>query len=59
MTPANVERREQRAYARQEREHQEFQAHVMRLLKEGMDFDAAWVAAGGDIPIPLSLVGVG
>ena len=60
MTPANFERRERRLFALADREHREFQAEVMRLVKEkGMDFDAAWVSAGGDIPIPLSVVGVG
>lgn len=50
--PATVERRERRFWAQVDREHDKFQAEVMRLVKEkGMDFDDAWVAAGGYPPI--------
>jgi hypothetical protein len=54
MTPAAIGARERRADARRDRDYREFQAEVMRLVKEnGMDFDDAWVAAGGDHPIPI------
>ena len=59
MTPANVERRERRLAARFRDDEAKMRAEIGKFMDGGMTFNEAWVAAGGDIPIPLSVVGVG
>lgn len=55
-TPSAIRARERRFNTAVEKEHAEFQAKVHALFVGGMAFDDAWVAAGGDEPIPIILI---
>jgi hypothetical protein len=52
-SPSAVAARERRFYRHVDREEREMLAHVGMLMQTGLTFDDAWVAAGGDPPIPI------